>query len=208
MSFSRSFFIRSQAVAYAGFIAFLFLTGCSTNDPARQISKMLKREVVLPEVSMIQYPLDPILGSIHLTEEEMDASSYLSARYKIVMYLDPKGCTSCSLDFRKVGEMVSYCEETFPETALLLYIHSDDESGIKRKMQIERFHYPSFKVWQESPWSQYFSFDVFCLVEYIKDQGWTFAAKIAFFYRKSNFWEKLVVIGNRFKQFLKIVLNL
>ena len=127
-------------------IVALLMISCAEND-SRQITKMLRREVVLPEVSMIQYTHvhDSHDGRhIQLTEKDIDTTIYLGAKYKIIMYLDPEKCISCSLDLARIQDVILYFKDIFPEIEMLLYIYPDDENKIKRKMQIEHYHYPVF----------------------------------------------------------------
>jgi len=95
---------------------------------------------------MVQYAHTHDGGHLQLTEEDIDVSSYLNAKYKIVMYIDPAGCVSCNLDFHQIEEMILYFKDIFPELELLLYVHyaQSDENTVRRQMQLEHYHLPVF----------------------------------------------------------------
>ena len=111
---------KDFAFAWILFFGIILSTGCKENKQKKEIAKIVQewqqKEVVFPsEMIFTKYGTDSI-------EYEIPPSAY-----KVLMYVDSIGCTSCKLQLHKWKEFIAEVDSvTNGEVPILFFFHPKD----------------------------------------------------------------------------------
>jgi hypothetical protein len=116
------------------FVSFAF-TNCRGDKQVFEINRIIKewtgKTIVFSDIEYFCLKKEDSLSKIFEQPSE----------YKILLYVDSAGCTSCRLH---LDEWKAYIEELGEKTSFLLYFHPKHEKDILLALKIARFNYPVY----------------------------------------------------------------
>jgi hypothetical protein len=119
-----------------GILFFLFLISCQNNkkkeDIIQLVSEWQGKEIVFPE---------KMVFTRYLT----DTTDYRipESEYKVLIYVDSIGCTSCKLQLSKWKKLIAYTDSvTRGNVPFLFFFHSNDYSETRYLLKMDGFDIP------------------------------------------------------------------
>lgn len=113
-------FLKTSSRFWLIFSLMTFLISCKENNHKQEITQIIQewqgKEIVFPEnIIFTQYGKDTIPFQISDSE------------YKVVIYVDSVGCTSCRLQLHKWKELIEEVDSLSNETVpVLFFFHPKD----------------------------------------------------------------------------------
>lgn len=113
----------------------LLLISCQDkkrNQITHLVSEWQGKEIIIPK-SMTFNSLDKNIENFKIS----------NTSYKVLIYVDSAGCTSCKLQLPKWKEMISYTDSiTGGQLLYLFFFHPKDEKEIAFLLKMDNFNYP------------------------------------------------------------------
>jgi hypothetical protein len=116
--------------------SFLFIVSCQDNKKKENITRLVsewqRKEIVFPEKMVFaRYLTDTTYYRIPESE------------YKVLIYVDSIGCTSCKLQVSKWKELIAYTDSVTGGTVpFLFFFHSNDYREIRYLLKVDGFDIP------------------------------------------------------------------
>jgi hypothetical protein len=104
-------------------------------DPSQIINEWVDKTIRIPDIK-------PVYIQKKDTANVTDSTYYTLRKYKILIYIDSTGCTSCRL---RAHTWKSYIEDMGSQADFLFFIQSKDKKAIMTLLKRERFtNYPVY----------------------------------------------------------------
>jgi len=106
---------------------------CSNSDikTKKIISEWSLKEIIFPKKITYKSLSQVIIGN-----------NILNHQYKILVFVDSVGCTSCQLGLIEWKAFIDHCERNFYDLGFLFVVQSRNYSEFTEKLKLNRFTYP------------------------------------------------------------------
>lgn len=125
-------------------LLFVLFVSCKETEQdriKRLVSEWQGKEILFPKHFTLTY----------LGNETIDTCMLPKAAYKILVYVDSAGCTSCKLQLSKwkafIHQLDTLCKEPVP---VLFFLHLKEKNEIGYYLRRDRFDYPVYLDKQDS----------------------------------------------------------
>lgn len=119
------------------FILFIFITKVFVSSFTSDKSKLTQadwigRKVVFPDS----------ISFISTSTNSISDYNIINAKYKVLVYIDSTGCTSCQLGLVEWKAFIDRCESSNFDVGFVFVIQSQNDRDLQIRMEIAGFTYP------------------------------------------------------------------